>query len=450
MAQHNGTLVLSGFIDLVKNELRNARVQNLASAPSPGSSPVIGQVYYDTTMFKFGAYNGTTWDYMGVASGTVTGPGSSVDNEVVLFNSTTGSVIKRSSLTASVVKSAAGILSAATAGTDYYAPGGTDVAIVDGGTGVSTLPTGLLKGAGTGAITAATAGADYYNPGGTDVAIADGGTGVSTLPTGLLKGAGTGAITAAAAGTDFLAPTGSGAVLTGITNSQVSGSAPLASPTFTGVPAAPTAAPGTNTTQVATTAFVGAAATAIIASADALVFKGGIDASTNPNYPAADAGWLYRITVAGKIGGASGVNVEVGDTITCTTDGTAAGTQAAVGANWIVTQTNLEAATTTLAGFVSLATNAEALAQSVTTKAVTPVALVGYTRNYGVDFGNGSLTSFTITHNLNTLDVNVSIYLKSTGARETCEVVAATVNTVTLSGWVTAPATNTYRAVVKG
>lgn len=32
--------------------------------------------------------------------------------------------------------------------------------------------------------------------------------------------------------------------------------ADLASPTFTGVPAAPTAAPGTNTTQVATTAFV--------------------------------------------------------------------------------------------------------------------------------------------------------------------------------------------------
>ena len=37
-----------------------------------------------------------------------------------------------------------------------YSPGGTDVAITDGGTGVSSLPTGLLVGAGTGAITAAT------------------------------------------------------------------------------------------------------------------------------------------------------------------------------------------------------------------------------------------------------------------------------------------------------
>ena len=37
--------------------------------------------------------------------------------------------------------------------------------------------------------------------------------------------------------------------------------APLASPTFTGVPAAPTATAGTDTTQVATTAFVQAATT---------------------------------------------------------------------------------------------------------------------------------------------------------------------------------------------
>lgn len=39
--------------------------------------------------------------------------------------------------------------------------------------------------------------------------------------------------------------------------------APLASPTFTGTPAAPTAAPGTNTTQIANTAFVTAAVAAI-------------------------------------------------------------------------------------------------------------------------------------------------------------------------------------------
>ena len=39
-------------------------------------------------------------------------------------------------------------------------------------------------------------------------------------------------------------------------SSMPSGSATLASPTFTGVPAAPTAAADTNTTQIATTAYV--------------------------------------------------------------------------------------------------------------------------------------------------------------------------------------------------
>ena len=41
--------------------------------------------------------------------------------------------------------------------------------------------------------------------------------------------------------------------------------APLASPTFTGTPAAPTASVGTNTTQIATTAFVSAAVTTALA-----------------------------------------------------------------------------------------------------------------------------------------------------------------------------------------
>ena len=46
--------------------------------------------------------------------------------------------------------------------------------------------------------------------------------------------------------------------------------APLASPALTGTPTAPTAAPGTDTTQVATTAFVKAAADAAAAVANAL------------------------------------------------------------------------------------------------------------------------------------------------------------------------------------
>lgn len=82
----------------------------------------------------------------------------------------------------------------------------------------------------------------------------------------------------------------------------------------------------------------------LIAAADAMVFRGVIDASGNPNYPAADAGHTYRISVAGKIGGAAGPNVEAGDILLALADGVAAGNHATVGGSWAVIQTNIDGA----------------------------------------------------------------------------------------------------------
>jgi hypothetical protein len=97
-------------------------------------------------------------------------------------------------------------------------------------------------------------------------------------------------------------------------------------------------------TDAATKGYVDTTVSTLLAANDVEVFKGSLNCSANPNYPAADAGHIYRVSVAGKIGGASGIVVEANDRLECIADGTASGTQAAVGASWMITQANIDGA----------------------------------------------------------------------------------------------------------
>lgn len=130
--------------------------------------------------------------------------------------------------------------------------------------------------------------------------------------------------------------TGKGVQASGITISDsdaVSGVAglALASGTITNVPTP------TNTGDAANKAYVDAQAETL----NLWVRKGAIDCSANPNYPAANNGHIYRVSVAGKIGGASGPTVEAGDWLICEVDGSTNSDHATVGSNWGIVQVNL-------------------------------------------------------------------------------------------------------------
>ena len=148
--------------------------------------------------------------------------------------------------------------------------------------------------------------------------------------------------------------------------------APKDSPALTGTPTAPTATAGTNTTQIATTAFVKTAVDNAIATADALTYKGTVDGGSTGEYgaltPAASKGDVYKVATAGKI---DGVKVEVGDMLVCNTDSTAAATSSnysTIVANWDFIQTNIDGAVTSSSS--SVTTNTVAIFDGTTGKII--------------------------------------------------------------------------------
>ncbi len=131
----------------------------------------------------------------------------------------------------------------------------------------------------------------------------------------------------------------------------------LASPSLTGTPTAPTPSSVDNSTKIATTAYV--QAVVALAVAGLLEFKSDLDCSANPNYPAANKGDTYYVSAAGKVGGASGPDVAVGDAVICKADASS-GDHAAVGSSWFILEKNLAGAALTANNLSDLASAATA------------------------------------------------------------------------------------------
>lgn len=129
--------------------------------------------------------------------------------------------------------------------------------VVAGPTG--TLTTAAIPGGGGSSITGVAVATANGFGGTSDGAAVVPTITLTTTASGMLLGNGT-AISGATAGSHYTSPTGTeGLSNKTITASTIAGYALLASPALTGTPTAPTASAGTNTTQLATTAFVQAA-----------------------------------------------------------------------------------------------------------------------------------------------------------------------------------------------
>ena len=320
-------------INLTKNELQNAVIQNLASAPS---SPVEGQIYFDTTLHQYGVYSNSAWVYL-------------------LPKDTDGTLAANSDSKIATQKA-----------TKTYADSKVEDAINDGTTDKAPSENAVFD------------------------ALA------LKIPTSYLDTDGT---------------------LAANSDSKIA-------------------------SQKATKTYVDGLVTT------GLHYMGAIDCSANPNYPAAAKGDYYKISVAGKIGGASGTSVSAGDAIVCN-NAASAGDEASVGTSWDKIQANVEQATTSALGLVQLASAAEAEAKSDGNKAVVPSALANFAKKkVFTATGDDTTTGFPVTHNFGTRNVMVQVReVSSPYAEVLVDNEATTTNSVTVK-FAVAPATGTNYTIM--
>jgi hypothetical protein len=391
-------------IDLNKNELLNARIQNLGSAPS---SPVIGQIYYNSG-------DNVMYYYNGLASPN--GPWQSMSGSQEIIQDVIGSSIEGGvGLTKTYVDST-GIV---TIDLD-------NTAVTAGTYGSSTaIPTFTVDAQGR--LTAAS---------------------TSALATALSIAGDTGTDTVSLL-TDTLTVAGGEGIDVSVTNNTITVSAEDASTTNKGVASFDAADFNVNAGVVT-------------------VKDINLDSQTTGDYVATIVGTANEVTVSPNSGHNAAVTIGLPDNVEITGNLQVGGNLNVVGTvnsvnttqiniqdNKVKLNSNFAGTPTTDAGITverGLETDVEILWNETSdnwTLTNNGTAYHAIARKYAETLG-ASATSYTITHNLGTTDVTVQIFESASPfAQVEADVKRTNSNTVTVD-FAVAPSAGEYKVVVVG
>ncbi len=426
-------------INLNKNELQNARIQNLSTAPS---APVTGQVYYNTTDNILYFWNGTE------------------------FIPTSGSL--------EVIQDAINSTIVAGVGLDktYNDGGNTYTLDIDSTvatlTGAQTLTNKTLTSPVLGGTTTTASGNLVVKPATNILEVQGDGAAVvgqlqlnchvnshgqkiasqphSQNATNTLKLPGGTAIGNA------------DAVLVSDTGTQTLTNKTLTSPVVTGLDA--------TTTDKGLASF--ATADFTVVSGAVTINNVNLGTQTTGDYVANIQGTASEVTVSPTSGEGTSVTIGLPDDVAITNNLTVGGN---LTVNGTVTAVNTE--TTTLNDNIIVLNNNEAGTPSqnagleVERGTSANVSILwnessdqwtasnngtdyhAITRKFSSTIGNGSLTQIPVTHNLDTRTVTVEVYDSATYNTVECDVVRTSTTVVTL-GFTVAPAAGAYTVVIVG